>query len=135
MKRDLDLIRLLLMEVEECGSFPLSIYTMAQILYHKNLLVEANLVCGKTLYGDDQILAVGIDRLTWEGHEFLDTIRHPTVWQQTKATVDKVGGTSIVIIKEIAIHVARSTINTFTEGGSYVGGNVTAEEFSGRDKM
>lgn len=136
MKRDLDLIRLILLEVEEGDSFPLDTYTMAQILYHKNLLIEANLVYGKTLYGEDRILAVVIDRLTWEGHEFLDTIRHPAVWQQTKATVNKFGSAPIVVIKEIAIHVARTTINTFTDGGSYVGGNVTTgDSFIGRDKM
>lgn len=135
MKRDMDLIRALLTQIEDSDSVHLDTYTKEQILYHKNLLLEANLVHGKTLHGDDQILVVMIDRLTWEGHEFLDAIRDENIWQQTKDSVEKISGAPIVIIKEVAINIARTTINAHTEGGSYIGGNVNAgDSFIGRDQ-
>ena len=136
MKRDIDLIRSLLIQVEEGKSIELDIYTKEQLLYHKNLLIEANFVHGQTLYGDDQILTVMIDRLTWIGHEFLDAIRDAEIWRQTKDVVEKISGAPIIIIKEVAVNIARTTVNAYTDGGSYVGGNVTAgDSFIGRDQV
>lgn len=136
MKRDMDLIRSLLLQVEDIASAHLDPYTKEQILYHKNLLVEAHLVHGRALHGDDQLLAVMIDRLSWEGHEFLDAVRDENVWQQTKGRVEKINSTPLVIIKEVAINIVRTTINAHTEGGSYIGGNVNTDgSFIGRDQM
>lgn len=136
MKRDMDLIRSLLLQVEDGVSVELDSYTKEQILYHKNLIIEAHLVHGRALHGEDQLLAVMIDRLSWEGHEFLDAIRNEDVWQQTKERIEKIRGAPIIIIKEIALTVARTTINAHTEGGSYIGGNVNTDgSFIGRDQM
>jgi len=41
-------------------------------------------------------------RLTFSGHEFLDTIRDPEVWRRTKAGALKVGGLSVALLKTIA---------------------------------
>ena len=40
-------------------------------------------------------------RLTYRGHEFLDTIRDEEVWRRTKAGVTKMGGASIELLWEI----------------------------------
>ena len=41
-------------------------------------------------------------RLTYQGHEFLDTIRDGEVWRRTKAGAEKIGGASIGFIWELA---------------------------------
>lgn len=92
MKRNWDTIRELLAKVEECslptervrlGNFPKE--RASEISYHMALLIEAGLVNGqmdKTL--SPEVKDFFAHKLTWGGHEFLDSIRSDTVWQKTK---------------------------------------------------
>lgn len=92
MKRNWDTIRELLAKVEECtlptemvrlGDFPKE--RAAEISYHMALLIEAGLVNGqmvKTL--GPEVKDFIAQKLSWNGHEFLDSIRSDTVWQRTK---------------------------------------------------
>lgn len=84
MKRDMDLIRLLLLQTEGEEPKPdLSRYTQAQVLYHSALLIEAKLVHGSTIEdGDGEIATTITSRLTWAGHEFLDAARNDTIWKK-----------------------------------------------------
>ncbi len=92
MKRNWDTIRELLSKVEECtlptervrlGNFQKE--RASEISYHMALLIEAGLVNGqmdKTL--GPEVKDFFAHKLTWAGHEFLDSIRSDTVWQKTK---------------------------------------------------
>ena len=92
MKRDWDMIRDMLTRLEELPSRdktlgPADFAPESQALasYHAELLIEAGLVEGhlsKTIGpGTKHFL---LRRLTWPGHEFLDSIRSDTVWNKTK---------------------------------------------------
>ena len=102
MKRDMDLIRamLLAIEAETSGWAPNELeipgYTQEQIKYHAVLLGEAGLadVCDITT-GDCP--AAIVNRLTWAGHEFLDASRENQIWNQAKDKINKIGGASIGI--------------------------------------
>ena len=80
MKRDMALIRLVLLAVE-AGEDPDKIegYDSDAIRYHQALVIEAGLAEGKML--DDlsnttQVPAnVFIKKLTWQGHEFIDLMK------------------------------------------------------------
>jgi len=94
MKRDLELIKLLLREEEGEEPKPdLSPYTEEQILYHLDLMEEAGLVVGTIgRGGNGEVYTVSIDRLTNLGHDFLDASRSDTVWLKFKQALLKVGG-------------------------------------------
>lgn len=103
MKRDWDIVRLILTKLED---LPDSLSALSlihfftdektdlnrdfsardqQVSYNMELLIEAGLVVGKmsdaiTLYPKE----FQAERLTWAGHEFLDAIRDDTVWNKTK---------------------------------------------------
>jgi hypothetical protein len=89
MKRDMDLIRDILMKIEDLpydGGFheiPIEGRSHAEISYHIMLLAEARLIEATNLTTHD-----GIDwkpkRLTYAGHEFLDAARSNKVWQEAK---------------------------------------------------
>jgi hypothetical protein len=94
MQRDLNLIRLLLLQVES-GEKPegMSRYTEAQILYHCALAVEAGLLQGRIRPGSESRAGGAmIDRLTWTGHDFLDAARSDTLWNHAQDTIRKKGG-------------------------------------------
>jgi len=91
MRRDFDLIRLLLQQIEGVENVDeLSKYTEAQQVYHSCLLIEAGLVHGSIVpdqNGDPA--STRVSRLTWDGHEFLDMTRDANLWKQAKEVVQQ----------------------------------------------
>lgn len=119
MKRNWDTIRELLAKVEECtlpveivrlGDFPAD--RAAEISYHMALLIEAGLVKGqmvKTI--GPEVKDFIADKLTWNGHEFLDSIRSDTVWQKTKKLFAEQGiSMTLDLVKEGAKQVASALL-------------------------
>jgi len=95
MKRDFELIRDLLLDIEG-EKVDLSLFTEDQILYHKALLLEAGLAEGpKPLYSSREFseipVKVLIKKFTWDGHDFLDGIRDQDRWQKVKNGSKKLG--------------------------------------------
>ena len=92
MQRNWDTIRKILIRLEaldpDKGTIQLNDFPSDQAYefsYHVELLLEAGLIHGqmvKTIGRHAQGFMA--ERLTWEGHEFLDTIRSDTVWNKTK---------------------------------------------------
>ena len=103
MKRDMELIRniLLLLENETSGWAPDSIeidgYTNEQIGYHTVLLIEAGLVVGEESEEMGSEPSGFIQRLTWAGHEFLDSAKDSGRWKEAKDIIEKVGGASLKV--------------------------------------
>ena len=94
MQRDMDLIRLLLLEVES-GERPEAMdhYTEPQILYHCELAIEAGLLDGRVIRGaSGDVVGATIRKLAWEGHEFLDSARDNELWNQAKKKAVSTGG-------------------------------------------
>jgi hypothetical protein len=114
MKRDMNLIRLLLLNAEGEEPKPdLSAFTEEQTMYHSRLLIEAQLVHGRIITdrwqrptGRSQIL-----RLTWSGHEFLDTARNNTIWKKAGERIKKAGlVVPLTLIQEILNQLVRERL-------------------------
>lgn len=81
MKRNPDLIRALLLEIEDCCNDPTEAvavtrkgYTPRQVQYHLRLLREAGLI--DAVNGSSgSTMDYRPKSLTWRGHEFLDAVR------------------------------------------------------------
>lgn len=50
----------------------------------------------------------GSYRISWSGHEFLDSVRDPEIWQKTKDGANKVGSWSMKLLGELAVGFARA---------------------------
>lgn len=106
MKRDMDLIRAMLLQVEAHphGRAPDKIeiagYTEEQINFHAFLLVEAGLAEGFEVTNScSNSPEAIINRLTWTGYEFLDSARNDGIWNKAKTTIiNKLGGASFVVL-------------------------------------
>lgn len=108
MKRDFDIIRQLLLDIEQSSELVSYSYKEdgEEIIYHLKLLDQAGFIRGS---GDKD--GYSVMRLTWEGHDFLDAIRSDTVWNRTKEKVSKtVGSASLEIIKAVAQGVSKSML-------------------------
>lgn len=106
MKRDMDLIREILLRIEEDPNADgtkwvrltdVNGHSSEEVAYHLVLLTEAGFVKGN-MAGSTPI----ISRLTWEGHEFVDDIKDSGVWESTKARVAGLSGVALSVIAEIA---------------------------------
>ncbi|MFK7678742.1 DUF2513 domain-containing protein [Bacillus sp. Wb] len=108
MKRDMDLIRKILIQVEEKENeyleylLPIEGYTEEEIQYHLRMISGQGLV--NAHYADN----IGrVTTLTWEGYEFLENIKNDTIWNKTKDVVKKNGGAaSLAIMTELAKELA-----------------------------
>ena len=89
MRRELDLIRLLLHKFEGAEQVTgLDNFSVDQQLYHTVLLIEAGYVHGAVIVGEDgNPIGTRVTRLTWAGHEFLELTKDDIIWNQAKSLV------------------------------------------------
>nr|WP_306812351.1 DUF2513 domain-containing protein [Vibrio parahaemolyticus] len=85
----MELIRKLLLTIEENPrQLEVEGYDKNQVKYHALLLIEAGFLDGNvsdTLANTSVVPSfVSVNRLTWDGHEFLDNIRKEEVWNTIK---------------------------------------------------
>jgi exonuclease V gamma subunit len=108
MKRDIDLIKQILIEIEKSkkvkGWIKIDIpnRSLEEISYHIKLLYQAGLIeaVNQTTKTEFEWTAKS---LTWQGHEFLDAIRNDTVWKKLKAKIKEQGGSiPFHVVKELA---------------------------------
>ena len=112
MKRDMDLIRKILIKIEKeyDGSRPIQVdpieeYDRSDVEYNLGLLVDAGYV--KPLKGLPNL----VRGITWNGHEFLDAVRSDDVWRTVKEKLAALGGTaSLATIKVLADGVASKVL-------------------------
>ena len=110
MKRDLDVIRAILLALEEqedmrgINAKHVEAHSPDVVNYNAALLIEAGFVDGavsKTI-GRTQPPPVHAHRLTWSGHELLDALRPETVFEQTKSAMQKVGSFTFGTLRKVA---------------------------------
>lgn len=71
-------------------------YSKAQVLYTLRLMVDAKLVCFAFIpKGNDFFFKTSIGSgITFEGHQYLASVRDSKVWSQTKRKLASIGGTA-----------------------------------------
>ena len=118
MKRDIDLIRALLLEIESwppgarvpSTRIAIEPYTEEQIRYHADLLHEAGLIGGViAVHRSTGERPAIVGRLTWNGHEFVDATRSDAVWAAVRARSAMVGGSlNMDVLTELVSSVSKS---------------------------
>lgn len=110
MKRDMDLLRNLLFQIEDkdVGLFNDILVEAPGIDQpilqgHLRLLTEAKLIDAITApdCGDNFDYYTPI-RLTWAGHDFLDSVRDPEIWSKTKEGAESAGGFTLELLAALA---------------------------------
>ncbi len=99
MKRDMDLARKILFEIEKCedpwGPREIKIegHTHQVVSYHIKLLCQAGLIEAEdvSVMGPNGF-SWWAGSLTWNGHEFIEAARDESRWAKTKKFVLEKGG-------------------------------------------
>ena len=105
MKRDMDLVRKILFELQEKDRIHASFdnvqiegYPHGHVFYHLTILTDSPYVTAV----NSSRGTISHYRLTWQGHEFIDSIADPDRWAQIKQASSKVGGFTFEMISKIA---------------------------------
>lgn len=118
MKRDLDLIRKIILAVEDLPTgtvlhdIKVEGYSPAEIGYHSYLIVDAGLAKGNDVQTlSDTSPNWQILQLTSEGHEFAEAARNETTWNKAKGIVkEKGGGATLDVMKQVLIGVIKHAL-------------------------
>jgi Hypothetical protein (DUF2513) len=127
MKRDLDLIREILLQIEadpkfdgsanpvDAAKLGITGRTNAEVMYQVVQLIDGGLLAGKILSaGAFPPAAVVIFKLTWKGHEYLDSVRDPAVWKETKVRLEGAGSFTFDLAKAFAKGFVKKKIEEHT---------------------
>jgi len=108
MKRDMELIRTILLQLEEkssgLGTVEIKVdgFDDAHVGYHCALVAEAGLARGinvGTMHSKRPEWK--LNSLTWDGHEFLDASREPGRWEKAKEIANKAGGLTLNMMMNV----------------------------------
>jgi repressor of nif and glnA expression len=116
MKRDMDLIRELLLAIQDQETWDKAFELQVEgrngyeVAYHLQLLESRGLIEGidASTHSGPRYFA---RTLTWEGHEFLDNAKNETFWQQAKKRIGEAGGSvSFDVVKALLSKVALKAV-------------------------
>lgn len=115
MKLNQECVRDILLELEEKLTFNNALYLQQvqeleaykkygndETLYAILKLIEVNYLIGSKKISNGGVYYLSLSAITWNGHEFLDSIRSNEVWQETKNRVKDFSSVSIGILSEVA---------------------------------
>ncbi len=119
MKRDLDLVRSILIYVEnaadevDADDMATERWPIETVAYHVRLMAHHGLVDvsrdARDMNGNTIELTVA--GITWDGQDYLDSIREPKVWGRVKkALAGTVGSTTLDVVRQTASMVALAMV-------------------------
>ena len=120
MKRNMDLIREILLFIEEkheygpVYGFIIPDHSINEIAYHCKLLYEHGFIDSyEDLPGDEEAQDIAVGGLTWEGADYLEQIRDNTLWGKTKRTMKEKGiPLTVEFVKETINAIVATAISS-----------------------
>jgi hypothetical protein len=116
----MDLIRDLLLKIEEAPRrvswkdiVPEDNAEAERVLEHLKLIEEAGLIKSTPVHLKGLRLPENIE-LEWAGHDFLDSVRDPKIWDKTKKGVEGAGGFTLDLVKDLAKGLVKKQIEEYT---------------------
>ncbi|KTT30194.1 hypothetical protein SB18R_02825 [Pseudomonas oryzihabitans] len=126
MKRDMDLIRSIMLRLEGIdkpikrilvfqdveSEFPIEGYTSEEIVYHYGLIAEKGWV--DTAGPMNHYRNFVFRGITSDGHDFVDSVRDEQVWVMTREGAKKAGAFSLDLLGQLAKGFAKKQIEKHT---------------------
>jgi len=121
--RDMNLIRLILLRLDKeerpfgyCSfsshdpDFAIEGFTPDEVDLHLRHLYDAGYIDSGTNVHGSMDGSWYFKCLTWEGHDFVDSVSHPETWEKTKGVLNKAGGWTAKLISEVAKQIIKSEL-------------------------
>ena len=76
-------------------------YSKQEVAYTLILLDEAGYIVCEYDNSDNCLSELYVSRLTYDGHEFIDTIRSDSIWKKITSCITAVGSASLPVIQNL----------------------------------
>lgn len=86
-------------------------YDSDQIDYHLSLIYKAGFIDDG---GANTMDGIVFRSLTWEGHDFLDSVRDPEIWAKTKHGAEAAKGFTVDLLRDLAKGLLKKQIEEYT---------------------
>lgn len=111
MKRDMDLVRLIMLEIEksdedEIANIKIPDYEDDVVKSHCNLLKQNDMI---NKFNTDILGNYYVGQLTWKGSDYLDKVRDNTVWKKVKHFIKAQG---LPLVLDTIINLSPTIIST-----------------------
>lgn len=119
VKRDLDLVRSILIYVEnaddevDADDMATERWPIETVAYHVRLMAHHGLVDVSQDIRDmnGSTIELTVAGITWDGQDYLDSIREPKVWDRVKRTLTgTVGSTTLDVVRQTGSMVALAMV-------------------------
>ena len=118
MKRDMDLVREILMVVSESSeSIQATVFVdehndIDKVIYTIDIMNEAGLIKAHVQKAFQRgYISATVYNLTWSGNDFLDNIRSEKIWSQVKKNIAKTAGSvSFSVMQKMAEKIVKEAI-------------------------
>ena len=124
MKRDLDLIREIMLVLEDKMEYGKNFQSthlievmqdktlsVEKLAYHLGLLVESDFLKAKEYkYLSGEPTNYLINTITSQGQDFIDTIREDTTWNKIKEKASSIGGFTLPLLVDIGTEYLKKQI-------------------------
>lgn len=118
MRRDLDLVREILLKLE-ASEGPLDVNKLVSdnrsanlVAYHFKIMAQGGLIEANNVEEHQSFMAEALS-LTWGGHEYLDALKSDTVWQKVKKMLKEHGGDiPYAVVKKAAVAFLEQKISS-----------------------
>ncbi|MGH7143514.1 MAG: DUF2513 domain-containing protein [Planctomycetota bacterium] len=116
MKRDMDLIRQILLNLEAASAGALELkcvyagHDSNEVHYHRWLILESGLATGLDARTMDEKYNYILYDLTWQGHEFLDASRDEGRWKRTKEICNRASSVTFNAVMVVLTNLATEAI-------------------------
>lgn len=119
---DRDCVRDLLLTIESdvfnntlflekiCENSRMKSYSKETVIYAIQKLKEANYINGTIEFADNAPYFVSVSSITWEGHNFLDNVRDPGIWEKVKSKSSKLTSVSLPLLAELGLSFVKEQI-------------------------
>lgn len=82
-------------------------YSIDEIKYTLKKLSEAGYI---TIDREDMLGNFLVKSITYNGHQFIDSVRDNTIWKETKSALAKIASVSLPVIQQLATHIAKAKV-------------------------
>lgn len=120
LKLNSDCVRDLLLYLEENLNFnnmvtintlKLSNYSSDDLIYTSQKLIEADFIeCTISKVINSRYPIIKVKSITYNGHQFLDSIRDNSIWKDAKNKASKLASVSLPILQQLAASLIKSSL-------------------------
>lgn len=86
-------------------------YSKENLIYTIQRLDEAGFIDANVIYASNKVYFFNINYITYDGHQFIDSIRDSSVWSYVKKEAAKLKDVPLNVLAQLALSYIKNELN------------------------